>query len=299
LRWWVRWLLAERPVWSVAVVVWIRAAGVDPYSRAYSVVMSQRTDVGMSADLDLVEIEPGTEDDLPGIVEILNYTIANSSATFATRPTSVGEQREWFEQFSSTGPYRLLVARRGRQVLGYVCSQRYRDHEAFRETVEVSIALLGYALLQVNPSAAYAYLGDAQADARNDTILTITEPGLHCSPAQQRHGPVHGSGFYALQYPQSAAAPSQPDVRAALTDQPTPTLIFKGSCDYLSWQSAQDYRRVLPNSSLVYLEGAGHNTYQDRPAEVMSAIRAFLTGDPLPMAPYAANTPPPTYHGPA
>ena len=90
----------------------------------------------------LVEIEPATGDDLPRIVEILNYTAAASIANFATRPTSVAERRDWFEQFSPAGgPYRLFVARRGDQVLGYACSQRYRDHEAFRETVEVSIAL--------------------------------------------------------------------------------------------------------------------------------------------------------------
>jgi phosphinothricin acetyltransferase len=53
----------------------------------------------------------------------------------------VAERRDWFGQFSPAGPYRLLVARRGHQVLGYACSQRYRDHAAFRETVEVSIAL--------------------------------------------------------------------------------------------------------------------------------------------------------------
>jgi len=88
-----------------------------------------------------VVIRPATEDDLPGIVEILNYTVANSIATFATRPTSVAERRDWFERFSSTGPHRLLVARRGDLVLGYACSQPYRDHEAFRETVEVAIAL--------------------------------------------------------------------------------------------------------------------------------------------------------------
>lgn len=103
--------------------------------------MSQRTDLGASADVDPVVIGPATEDDLPGIVEILNYTAANSIASFATRPTSVAERRDWFESFSSTGPYRLLVARRGSLVLGYAASQRYRDHEAFRETVEVSVAL--------------------------------------------------------------------------------------------------------------------------------------------------------------
>ena len=99
------------------------------------------TGVRPSAGPDPVEIGSATGDDLPRIVEILNYTAANSIATFNTRPASVAERRDWFEQFSSPGPYRLLVARRGNLILGYACTQRYRDHEAFRETVEVSIAL--------------------------------------------------------------------------------------------------------------------------------------------------------------
>ena len=88
-----------------------------------------------------VKVTAGTEDDLPAIVGILNYTAANSIARFETRPVGVAERRDWFGRFSATGPYRLLVARGGDRVLGYACSQRYRDHEAFRETVEVSIAL--------------------------------------------------------------------------------------------------------------------------------------------------------------
>ena len=88
-----------------------------------------------------VKITAATEDDLPAIVGILNYAAANSIAHFDTRPVSVAERRDWLGQFSAAGPYRLLVARRGDQVLGYASSQRYRDHEAFRETVEVSIAL--------------------------------------------------------------------------------------------------------------------------------------------------------------
>jgi phosphinothricin acetyltransferase len=74
-------------------------------------------------------------------VDILNDTAANSIGNFDTRPVSVAERRDWFGQFSQAGPYRLLVAQRGNRVVGYACSRRYRDHEAFRETVEVSIAL--------------------------------------------------------------------------------------------------------------------------------------------------------------
>lgn len=102
--------------------------------------MSQRNDHD-AADLPSHEIGPAVEADLPGTVEILNETIMSSYATFATRSTSVAEQREWFGQFAATGPYRLLVARSGGRVVGFAASLPYRDHEAFRQTAEVSIAL--------------------------------------------------------------------------------------------------------------------------------------------------------------
>ena len=86
-------------------------------------------------------VEPGREDDLPAITDILNYTIMNSNATLATEPVTVADRREWLGRFPGTGPYRLLVARRGSRVLGYAASQPFREHEGFRETVEVSIAL--------------------------------------------------------------------------------------------------------------------------------------------------------------
>jgi phosphinothricin acetyltransferase len=103
--------------------------------------MNQGISSSSSADPRPVEIGPGTKDDLPAIVAILNYTIVNSDATLTSQPVTVTERRDWFERFSPTGPHRLLVARRGDQVLGYAASQPFRDHEGFRETVEVSIAL--------------------------------------------------------------------------------------------------------------------------------------------------------------
>jgi phosphinothricin acetyltransferase len=102
--------------------------------------MKQASGSGQSG-LARVKVTAGTADDLPAIVGILNYTAASSIARFETGPVSVAERREWFGQFCATGPYRLVVAREGDQVRGYACSQRYRDLEAFRETVEVSIAL--------------------------------------------------------------------------------------------------------------------------------------------------------------
>ncbi len=158
-------------------------------------------------------------------------------------------------------------------------------------------ALLGYGLLQLNPAAAHAFLDDREADARNDTIVTLSAPGLHC-PGALPDPPTRGSGFYAMQYPQSATARPPTDPRAALNGLPTPTLIVKGSCDYLSWHSALDYRHELPHSRLIYLPGTGHNVQHDRPGELLDAVAAFLQDRALPLTPMAGDRPPPDYRGP-
>jgi phosphinothricin acetyltransferase len=150
---------------------WLQGGQGVPGWWDYPVEVTEGTDVGAPADLNAVEIGPAAEVDLLGIVEILNYTAANSSASFATEPTSVGERREWFERFSSTGPYRLLVARRGNLVLGYACSQRYHDHEAFRETVEVSIGVVVGCRGQGVGSLLYRALFECLADEPVHVVL--------------------------------------------------------------------------------------------------------------------------------
>lgn len=158
--------------------------------------------------------------------------------------------------------------------------------------------LLPYLLLQVNPNAAHRFAGDSEMDARNDRVYATSEPALHCADSPP-HTPVPtGMGFYRLQYPQSAPAPPEPDVRPALTHIATPALVIKGSCDYQSWSSATSYLQTLPNARLVYLHG-GHNTYQDDPEQYLATVRAFLTGRQLPVMPWRGPSIPPDFQGPA
>jgi proline iminopeptidase len=157
--------------------------------------------------------------------------------------------------------------------------------------------LLAYTLLQVNPQAAHAFVNDAEMDARNDRVYNHGRAGAHCRDASP--GPaLHGLGFYAYQFPQSLAARPWADPRPQLADNPTPALVIKGSCDYLSWASGVDYQQALPNAELVYLHRAGHNAYQDQPAAYLASVRAFLTGRPLPIAPWAGSGVPADYEGP-
>jgi pimeloyl-ACP methyl ester carboxylesterase len=158
-------------------------------------------------------------------------------------------------------------------------------------------SVLGYGLLQLDPEAAHAFVGDAEADARDDAVVTLSAAAVRC-PGAPAGPPTRGSGFYAMQYPQSATAAPPADVRARLTGLPTPALIVKGSCDYLSWRSALGYRDRLPHSRLIYLSGVGHNLHQEDPAAFLATVRAFLTDQPSPQPPVTGDRPPPDHRGP-
>jgi proline iminopeptidase len=154
-------------------------------------------------------------------------------------------------------------------------------------------ALLAYALVQVDPEAAHTFAGDAELDARQDRVHSATRPALHCPG---RTGPeLHGLGFYANQIPQSVHRSPGPDVRAGLDGSRVPALVVKGQCDYLDWPSATGYLEAFEDSRLVYLRGAGHDLHVDAPRRVLSAVRAFLAGRPVPGVLTDPRRPPPRY----
>ena len=72
------------------------------------------------------------------VVDIYNHYIATSHATFDESAYTVGARAPWFAQFSETGPYQLLVARRNHQVAGFCCSTRFKNRSAYDVSVETS-----------------------------------------------------------------------------------------------------------------------------------------------------------------
>jgi proline iminopeptidase len=69
-------------------------------------------------------------------------------------------------------------------------------------------------------------------------------------------------------------------------------LIFRGECDYAKWDVTYQYKRVIPNSVLLFVEDAGHMILLERPDLFVDAVRAYLSNEPLPLQPYTKSTPP-------
>jgi phosphinothricin acetyltransferase len=86
-----------------------------------------------------IRIRAATIDDLPRLTEIYNYYVLHTPITFDVRPWAVQERIPWFEQFGTTGRYRLLVAEGDGLVVGYAGTTRFRPKAAYDTTVESTI----------------------------------------------------------------------------------------------------------------------------------------------------------------
>jgi len=85
-------------------------------------------------------IRPATLSDLPALTAIYNHYIAHTTITFDLHPFEPDDRRAWFDDHSSTGRHRLLVAEEeGSGVLGYATTSRWRPKAAYDTTVESSV----------------------------------------------------------------------------------------------------------------------------------------------------------------
>ncbi|WP_396270188.1 GNAT family N-acetyltransferase [Ideonella sp.] len=116
------------------------------------------------AEAPYMHIRPADPGDCQGLLDLRNHYIASSFAVFDEEPLAAQDIARWMSTFSLAGPHLLFVALDGEHLMGFASSQRYRDHRAFRKTVETSIYIApGYASKGVG-TALYARLFSALAD---------------------------------------------------------------------------------------------------------------------------------------
>lgn len=76
--------------------------------------------------------------DLPAMLAIYNYEVAHDTATFDIVPREGEAAERWFGAHNIEN-HPLLVAEEDGAVLGYASLSPYRDFDAYRETVELSV----------------------------------------------------------------------------------------------------------------------------------------------------------------
>ena len=79
------------------------------------------------------------EEDIRRCVEIYNYYIINSTATFEEQPLTEAQFAERVKRISAGYPY--LVAEEDGKVVGYAYLDKYNERSAYRYTADLSVYL--------------------------------------------------------------------------------------------------------------------------------------------------------------
>ncbi|MGI9270799.1 MAG: GNAT family N-acetyltransferase [Woeseiaceae bacterium] len=116
-----------------------------------------------------ISIRAGEAGDLERLVDIYNYYVVNTHVTFHTDAFTARQRQGWLDQFTETGPHRLLVAEVDGNVIGYASSTAFKSRAAYQTSVETSVYLDSTFIGQRIGRILYSALLDALID----------EPSVH------------------------------------------------------------------------------------------------------------------------
>ena len=89
-----------------------------------------------------ITIRDAVEADLPGIMDIYNDAVANTTAIWNEDVVDLDNRKAWFSARRERG-FPVLVALRGKQVIGYASYGDWRAFDGYRHTVEHSVYVRG------------------------------------------------------------------------------------------------------------------------------------------------------------
>ena len=84
-----------------------------------------------------IVIRPARASDLAAINDLYNHYVSHSTCTYQDEPETLADRRKWFRHHGKAHP--VLVAVRGRRVVGWGSPSPYRQRSAYRRTVENSV----------------------------------------------------------------------------------------------------------------------------------------------------------------
>ena len=89
-----------------------------------------------------ITIRDAVEADLPGIMDIYNDAVANTTAIWNEAVVDLDNRKAWFTARRERD-FPVLVAARGKQVIGYASYGDWRAFDGYRHTVEHSVYVRG------------------------------------------------------------------------------------------------------------------------------------------------------------
>lgn len=139
-------------------------------------------------------------------------------------------------------------------------------------------------LLQINPGAAHALVGDREVDHWMHEVALQGKDSTSCEDAPPTTAHDNPQGFYSNQMTVKDFE-QLPDPRPRLRTLRVPSLIMRGECDFIRPAVTAEYQHTLKGSELVTVKGAGHSISGEQSGRYTALLRAFLLDEldePLP-----------------
>lgn len=119
--------------------------------------------------------------DIQALLDIYNYEVEHGVATFDLHKKGLEEWTAWFEAHNVEN-HPLLVAEADGRVVGYASLSAYREKEAYRSTVELSVYIAPDARRKgVATALMEEILREAREDARTHTVVSVITAGNEAS----------------------------------------------------------------------------------------------------------------------
>ena len=126
-------------------------------------------------------IRKAEQKDLQELLEIYNYEVVNGVSTLDLNPRTLFEWQIWFDHHNVKNDP-LYVAEEEGRVAGYSSLSSYREKEAYKSTVELSIYISPDFRKRGLATALMAYiLEEAKADERTHAVVSVITAGNEAS----------------------------------------------------------------------------------------------------------------------
>ena len=128
-----------------------------------------------------MRIRKAEQKDLVALLDIYNYEVINGVSTLDLNPRTLAERQIWFDQHNVEN-HPLYIAEIDGCVAGYSSLSSYREKEAYKSTVELSIYISpDYRKRGIATALMGFILEEAKADARTHSVVSVITAGNEAS----------------------------------------------------------------------------------------------------------------------
>lgn len=128
-----------------------------------------------------MKIRKPIREEIPALLDIYNYEVENGVATLDINKKTVGEWENWYDNHN-IGNHPLIVCEIEGEIAGYATLSSYREKEAYKSTVELSVYVSPFHRKKgVGTALMKAIIDMAREDMSIHTVVSVITSGNEAS----------------------------------------------------------------------------------------------------------------------